>query len=176
MKTAEGAFSCLYKENIKKIYNFIYYKTHHKETAEDLASLTFLKAWQNIDSYSMEKGSAAAWLYAIARNTVIDFYRSQKPNVNVYDVWDLPDSHDLRIDIETKLKIDEIKKYLKKFSVEQRDIIIMRVWQELPYKEIADIVGKSEASCKMIFSRALSQMKKEAPAIMLALIILNGLI
>jgi len=157
------AFAKLYDEYIKKIYNFIYYKTHHKETAEDLTSITFTKAWKNIESFN--KGSIQAWLYTIARNTVIDHYRTVKQDKNIDDVWDLSSNTDIAMDADTVLKVEDVKKYLQDIAPIQRDIVIMRVWQDLSYKEIAEITGKSEANCKVIYSRAISKLKLKMPIV-----------
>ncbi len=156
-------FGQLYDKYIKKIYDFIYYKTLHKETAEDLVSKIFFKALENIGKYSPAKGSFSSWLYKIARNTLIDYYRTKKETIDITDVWDLKSDEDIEKDIENKQELDEIKKYLNKLSPEQREIIIMRVWNELSYKEIAEIMDKSEASCKMMFSRTINILRQEMP-------------
>lgn len=157
------SFGQLYDLYIKKIYDFIYYKTLHKETAEDLTSKVFLKAWQSISRFNSAGGSFSAWLYQIARNAVIDHYRGQKNNRNIEDVWDLSSDEDLARDLDVKNKLADIEKYLQKLSTEQRDIIIMRVWQELSYQEIAVITGKNAANCKVIFSRAIQKLRQEMP-------------
>ena len=82
-------FSGLYDVYIGKIYRFIFYKTSHKETAEDLTSETFTKALKSIEGFSANKGTFQAWLFRIARNTVIDFYRTKKDLKNIDDVWEL---------------------------------------------------------------------------------------
>jgi RNA polymerase sigma-70 factor (ECF subfamily) len=156
-------FGLLYDAYIRRIYDFIYYKTHHKETAEDLVSRTFMKALEKIQTFSLEKGTFQGWLYQIARNTVIDHYRTQKKDVNIEDVWDLKDNQDIARDLEAKMKVEEIKDYLAKLKPEQRDIIIMRVWQGLTYQEIAGITGKTEGSCKMVYSRAIQALRREMP-------------
>lgn len=167
------AFGKLYDEYIKKIYNFIYYKTHHKETAEDLTSATFVKALQNIQKYSLEKGSFSAWLYKIARNTVIDHYRTMKFNYNIEDAWDISSDEKIDFDTDSRLKIEEIKKYIKDFKQTERDIIIMRVWQEMSYREIAEILGKTENNCKVIFSRAIKNLKEKMPLALFISFIFN---
>lgn len=156
-------FGWLYDKYIKKIYDFIYFKTTHKETAEDLTSLTFFKALENIKTFDTNKGAFSAWLYQIARNTVIDFYRTKKENVDIDDIWDLAGNENVERDIDTKAKLQAVEKYLAKLKSEQREIIIMRVWSELTYAEIAEVLGKSEASCKMSFSRAIAVLRKEMP-------------
>lgn len=156
-------FGELYDAYIKKIYEFIYFKTTHKETAEDLTSQTFFKALEKINLFSFEKGSFAAWLYQIARNTVIDHYRTKKDASDIEDIWDLDDKSDIARDLDAKDKLEKVEKYLATLKQEQREIIIMRVWQEMSYQEIADALGKSESSCKMMFSRAITTLRNEMP-------------
>ena len=160
-------FGYLYDMYIKKIYDFVYYKTHHKETAEDLVSKTFMKALEKINGFDNDKGTFQAWLYQIARNTIIDYYRTKKSDLNIDDVWDLAGKENLACDIDARQKLIEVEGYLKKFKSEQRDIIIMRVWQGMPYQEIAEVLGKSEASCKMMFSRTIRTLRKQMPLAML---------
>jgi RNA polymerase sigma-70 factor (ECF subfamily) len=156
----EHWFADVYDNYAERIYQFIYYKTYHRETAEDLTSHTFLKAFENISRFAPEKGSMSAWLYQIARNLVIDHYRSKKSTVSVHDIWDLAGPDDVAVDVENKVRLEQIHTVIKKLPPEQREIIIMRVWQELPYKEIALIMGKSEASLKMMYSRTIARLKE----------------
>jgi len=156
-------FSQLYDKYVKKIFNFIYYKTHHKETAEDLTSETFMKALTKISGFDESKGAFSTWLYQIARNTVIDFYRIKKSNLNIDDIWDLANEENIACDLDTKQKLTEVKKYLKTLKSEQREIVILRVWEGMSYKEISEAMGKSEASCKMAFSRTIKILKEKMP-------------
>ncbi len=162
-KVNRDNFGKLYDEYIKKIFNFIYYKTHHKETAEDLTSETFIKALNNLDSFNENKGSFSTWIYQIARNTVIDFYRTQKHYVNIDDIWDLSKEEDILRDLDTVKKLEDIKEYLKTLKNEQREIVILRVWEGMSYKEISEAMGKSEASCKMAFSRTIKILREQMP-------------
>jgi len=167
-------FALLYDAYIRKIYDFIYYKTHHQETAEDLTSRTFMKALEKISSFRAHKGTFQSWLYQIARNTVIDHYRTNKKDTNLDDVWDLADGQDIERDLDAKMQLKEVEDYLAKLKPEQRDVIILRVWQGLSYKEIAGIMNKSEGSCKMAYSRAIHALRQEMPVVgMLALFLVG---
>lgn len=157
-------FSFLYDSFVDKIYRFIYYKTHHKETAEDLTSDTFLKALENIKSF--REGSFQAWLFKIARNTVIDYYRKKKFVLNIDDVWDLGKKDNVLKDLEMKERMEKVYDVFSKLNPVQREIVLLRIWDDMPYKEIAEIVGKQEGACKMIFARAIAQIKNEIPLIL----------
>lgn len=156
-------FSILYYQYVRKIYKFIYYKVQHRETAEDLTSQTFMKALEKINSFSNEKSSFSTWVYTIARNNVIDYYRTKKNNFDINDVWDLWDNTDIERDTDLKYKLEKVVVYLKELKPEQREIVMFRVWGDMSYKEISEIMGKSEGSCKMIFFRTVKELKEKMP-------------
>ncbi|NCO32140.1 sigma-70 family RNA polymerase sigma factor [bacterium] len=69
----------MYDKYVDKIYNFVYYKTTNKEVAEDIVSDVFISALNNINSFRIQEGSSVkSWLYKIAYNKIIDFYRTNK--------------------------------------------------------------------------------------------------
>lgn len=166
-------FGALFDAYHKKIYTFIYYRTHHKETAEDIASLVFTKALENIGSYNPGRGSFSTWLYQIARNSVIDHYRTFKSTDGIENAFDLPSASNVERDADTRLKLEKVQKLLLQLPAQQRDIVIMRVWDGLSHKEIADILGISEANSKMTFSRAIAKLGKQEALILLILLALK---
>jgi RNA polymerase sigma-70 factor (ECF subfamily) len=156
-------FADLYEFYVKKIYNFIYFKTFHIETAEDLTSKTFLKALENIGKFKSDKAQFSTWLYQIAKNNVIDHYRTHKETTDIEDVWDLSSDADEQIkkDTDTRIMFEKVKKHMSCLSGSQRDVIMLRLWQDLSYREIAEITGKTESSCRIDFSRAIKKIKKD---------------
>ncbi len=165
------AFGRLYDGHIKPIYDFIFYKTLNKEIAEDITSTVFMKAWKNIAQCQSE--SFSAWLYAIARRTVSDYYRQKKDNIDIDDCWDLADPENMFAKIENNLQIGAVKEELKKLKNQDREIIIMRFWLGLSFREIAEYLDKNEGAVKMSLSRALKEIRMRIP---LALIILAPVI
>jgi RNA polymerase sigma-70 factor (ECF subfamily) len=162
----QAAFGTLYNTYIRKIYDFIYFKTLNKEVAEDLSSQVFLKALKHITNFHSD--NFAAWLYTIARHTVIDHYRSDKNYKNIEDCWDLADLGDLVSDANAKLLMDKVKLAMQKLSASDREILTMRLWADMPFKEIADILGKRESAAKVAFGRALDRLRREiAPALLI---------
>jgi RNA polymerase sigma-70 factor (ECF subfamily) len=175
-RISEHEFSEIYDAHAEKIYRFVYYKTLHRETAEDLTSHTFLKALEHIDQFDSSRGSITVWLYRIARNLVIDHFRKKRRTVDIDDVWDLASSENVEAGALDRAQLAEIKEALAKLPAEQRDIVILRVWEDLPYREIAGIMGKTESACKMMFSRVMSRLKDAlVPALIMLFFFRNSL-
>lgn len=163
-KCREGdseAFATLYDRYVEKIYRFVYYKVFSRETAEDIVSDAFLKAFNRISTYDPAKGSFSSWLYRIARNSVIDHYRANEEVSNIEDILGLGFDERLAEKLDAKESFNKISAYLETLSPKQREIIILRVWEELPYKEIAEVVGGSEGSVKMMFLRSIKEIREK---------------
>lgn len=161
------SFGRLYDTYVKKIYDFIYYKTLNKEVAEDITSIVFIKAWDKIGQF--KDGNFSAWLYMIARNAVTDYYRREKGHDDIDDCWDLADKNDFLAEIDDGLNVDIIKEAMKSLKDQDREILIMRFWLDLPFSEIAERLNKKEGAVKMALGRALKDLKNKIP---LAIIIL----
>ncbi|MCC6934078.1 MAG: sigma-70 family RNA polymerase sigma factor [Candidatus Yanofskybacteria bacterium] len=167
-----GAFGRLYERYADPVYVFIYYKTHHRETAEDLTSRVFLKALEHVDSLTPAEQAFRPWIYTIARNTVIDHYRTRRDHADISDAWDLAGDDDIPRDAELRMRLATVQEYLKQLDPVQRDIVLLRVWQDLPYDQIAAIVGKTPENCKVIFSRVVRRMRADL-AVLLAMAIIR---
>lgn len=170
-----SAFEKLYLNHVKGVYQFIYYKTCRHETTEDLTSNTFIKAMEKIHQYNSNKASFKTWLYQIARNQVIDHYRQYKSIQNIEDTWDIKSNENITHKIDSQLKVESIQKYLKTLKPIQREIILLRLWGEKSFSEIAEITGKNEAACKMNFKRTLEKIKNEFPLFTLLILLTQPL-
>lgn len=167
----KNAFAALYNANIKKIYDFIYYKTLNKELAEDLTSQVFLKVLKNITKFS--SNNFTAWLYTIARHTVIDYYRSNQETKNIEDCWDLVDASNLIDDVDDSLSLTKIKLAMQELSSTDRDLLIMRLWLDLSFKDIALSLDKKEATVKVSFGRAVNRLRQKVTPTLFLLISLS---
>lgn len=158
-KWNKDLFVELYDLYVSKIYEFIYFKVWTKSQAEDLTSETFLKAFKSIDSYKQQEWKKfSSWLYTIANNVIIDCFRKQKPEQSLDELSIKYETPDFVKDVDNKQKLTEILKFLDELWTDKKDIFIMRIWNNIPYDEIAQITGKSVTNCKQIFSRTLKKV------------------
>ena len=170
-------FAQLYDLYVEKIFRFVFYKTQHKETAEDIVSETFIKALKGIGNFRGNLGTFQAWLFKIARNSVVDYYRAKKnsPTKDIEEVWDLGENNSILETLTMKQEAKKVVQYFKNLSPIQREILILRVWEEMPYNQIAEIVNKDKNNCKVIFARTIKKLKEEAPLFIIFLLLLKNL-
>lgn len=135
-------FIKLYYEYIKKIYNFVYYRVSHIETAENLTTQIFIKALSNISEFNIDLGIFSVWLYKIAKNIVINYNKNKK---NISD-------HNKENEEEEEENNNE--------EEDKKEIITMKLWDKLSDKEISRIIHRSEEDCIVIFSQIINKMKE----------------
>jgi RNA polymerase sigma-70 factor, ECF subfamily len=167
------AFDELYIRHLKGVFAFVFYRVMDRMTAEDLTSQTFLKALEHIGSYDERKGAFSTWLYRIARNTVHDHFRTLKPHTDIDDVWDLAADENPFLDAAGAIEATRVRDALNALPKDKRELMIMRLWDGLSYKEIAELTGKSEAACKMTFSRTVSDLRQSMGPAAFALFVLS---
>ena len=165
------SFGVLYDIYVEKIFRFSYYKTFDKELAKDITSTTFTRALEKINTYDSKKGPFGAWLYRIARNAIIDFYRTENNTTSTEDVFELWFDSRIAESLDARVSLEKVVDFLKTLSPKQREIITLRIWDNLSYREISEIIGGTEASTKMAFSRAIKLVRETCgPLAVLALL------
>lgn len=147
-------------EHYEKIYTFCYFRVKNKQVAEDLTQETFLKYFEN--DY-IEKGKKLAFLYTIARNLCIDYYRKNKYTQNTQDIDDLKDILVSKsVDIETVLTV---KSAVETLTIEEQEIVLLRFTNELAIGEIANYLKISRFSLyrkiKTIMKKLNQELNKE---------------
>lgn len=155
----ERAFGQIYDLYFAKVYRFIYYRVNHSETAEDLASETFIRVWNKLAQIG-DAAAFQAWLFRIARNLVVDHYRARKITVDITELENFLEYEDNIID-QANLGFDQKKflEALKKLSPDQQVVIKLKFLDELENDEIAKILEKSEGAIRVIQHRAIAELK-----------------
>lgn len=155
------SFGKLYDYHFDAIFRFIYYRTNHQQTAEDLTEEVFLKAYRSLVNLKGGTETLRGWLYSIARNTIIDHYRKAKETVDLDALEQLPSYEDSVVDrLEASDDTLALLETLKKLSPEQQIILKLRFFEDLSITEIATTLNKSEGNIRIIQHRGLQQLKK----------------
>ncbi|MBI5729113.1 MAG: RNA polymerase sigma factor [Candidatus Magasanikbacteria bacterium] len=159
------AFAALYDLYVKRIYRFVYFKVSSHEEAEDITSEVFLKAWHYLQE-KKEVKSFSGLLYRVARNCIIDLYRSKaaKPETVVTDfsekVPEIGDGGGWYADISGKMETQKIIEVLRKLKQEYREVITLRYIDELEINEIAEIVDRSTMAVRVTLHRAVKKLRE----------------
>ena len=170
-------FSKIYDKYIDKIYRFVFLKVNSPEVAEDLTSETFLRGWMAFRGQKTKNNgqraknseqrtkieNPPAFLYQIARNLVVDYYR-EKGKTQIVPAQDYR-IIDPRINLEERANLnsdfEEVRRALSNLKEDYQDVIVYHYLDELSVPEIAKIVQKSEGTVRVLLHRALKSLKNE---------------
>jgi len=140
-----------------RVYHYIYYRVSHREDAEDLTSDVVLKVVQSI---KQQNGNFRAWMYRIARNTVIDWYRRRAVRSEV-SLSEMPgEIADKSVAVSSQvLTKEKLRQGLLILTEEQRQVILLKFIEGYSNDEIAKIMGKSVGAIKLLQFRALKSLR-----------------
>jgi len=167
MPILEEQFLALYDKNVEKIYRYIFFRVGAEETARDLTSEVFLKSWQYFNKTPGEKShqvvNPRAFIYQIARNLIVDFYRqNNRLPISLDEIADktfADKKNDPAELILHSLEMETVRGALTNLSDDYQEIIIWRYLDEMEIREIAEILNKSEGAVRVLLSRALNSLK-----------------
>ncbi|MGN0426029.1 MAG: RNA polymerase sigma factor [Acetatifactor sp.] len=137
-----------------EIYRFCYHHIGSRQAAEDLCQDTFVSFLENAGSHGLIT-KTKSYLYTIARNKCIDYVRKKKP---VY-MDELPEQTDGERD--ASFGEVEMRELLSHLEEDQREVIILRYFQNLKYREIAEVLQISVSKAKFLTARAIERLQKE---------------
>jgi RNA polymerase sigma-70 factor (ECF subfamily) len=154
------AFETLYSNYLTPLYRYFVVRTSDRALSEDLAHTVFIKAWEHSEKLN-DPEKTLPWLFAIARNTLIDYWRKKK-EVLVDDIGlmeekggveNIEDAH------EYKIKIKKIWDALQKITEDQREILTLKFFEGMTNEEICLTLGKSAVAVRALQYRALNSLK-----------------
>lgn len=157
-------FSLFYREHLRDIYNYTYYRTGNHHDAEDLTTQTFLQAYKHFERAQRESNGRPLrpWLIRIAHNLAANYHRdrSRKPTSTLegIDVADEPrNTEKLVVGREEAVAVLE---GVKALPDDRREALIMRFALGMDNREIARALGRSEGAAKVLIHRAIKQLEK----------------
>ena len=148
----------VYENYSDKVMHYILSKISSRSDAEDLFSTVFLKVFEKFPSFDQNKASVSTWVYTIARNTLIDYFRVRKVHEELGEEDAV--TEDAFAGILEEETLDELASALEKLPPRERDLIVLHYYHNLQLKEIAQIMGMSYSNCKVIHSKALARLRQ----------------
>lgn len=172
MQGDNNAFDLLLSRTQESLFTYILFVVHDEDVANDIFQETFVKAIMNLQrcKYS-PKGKFSAWMVRIAHNVIMDWFRYQKMKgcIDLNDENDLSNiSSDEMLDASREMifvnqqVMDDVKKLMEFLPAPQREVVFMRFYQDLSFKEIADITGVSINTSLGRMRYALINMRRMA--------------
>jgi RNA polymerase sigma-70 factor (ECF subfamily) len=143
------------------IFRYLYYRVSDQQTAEDLTSEVFLRMIEKISYYQDQRTSFQAWLFQIARNLSIDYYRKQNTQTSIALEEDFPGKVEEPLElVDRELTSEKLSIALRKLPDNQRDVIVLRFVVGMPIAEVAETLHKTEDSIKGLQRRALIGLRE----------------
>lgn len=156
-------FETVYRKYHKSVFNYIYGRVLHRETAEDLAADVFLAVFANLARFDPALGSLPAWLFTIARNLTHN-YRLRASTRLEESCGDLPErlsgAPEKRGDSLRSPENIRAERILEKLSDEERDFLELRYALGLSNEEIGGISGVSATAVSQRYHRLLAKCRK----------------
>ncbi len=161
------SFEIIYSKYLSPVYRYFIVRTADENLSRDLSQLVFMKAWENIvdkndDRNDIDRQKILPWLFTIAKNTLIDYWRKKK-EIFVDDLEVLEASGDKKYieeDYDYSQRLKDVRSALIKLSEEQREMITLKFFDGLANDEICQILGKSSSAVRALQFRAIKALKE----------------
>ena len=163
-KTEADAFGELYERFVKRIYNYIYYRTGNHQDAEDLTARVFQRALQYLPNYVDRGVPFSAWLYRIAHNLVVNWHRDRgrRKMVPLDDmVLMARDGTAPEHLAERTEEHEQLQEAIGGLPPERQQLLILKFVDRLSNAEIGRIMGRSEGAIKSLYHRTLIALRDE---------------
>jgi RNA polymerase sigma-70 factor (ECF subfamily) len=155
-----AAFAELYDFYLPRIYGFVYRRMQDRCVAEDLTSMTFQRALENVRRSDFRNESFGGWLYRVASNLVVDHVRRDRRYVSLSDLNDGEEPGDLALDaLAAALDRDQVQRALRRLSSNHREVLVLRFYDDLEVPEICAVLGCSREALAVRLHRALRALR-----------------
>jgi RNA polymerase sigma-70 factor (ECF subfamily) len=153
------AFEALYHRYVRSMYGLALRRLRDRQRAEDAVQETFAAVWRSAASYRPERGAAAPWLYAVARNAIIDRLRAR--NEPAAEAPDLPSSEPGPADrAESSFLAWRVHRALEELPPKEREVIELAYWSGMSQSEVAEYLHIPLGTVKTRTRSALSRLSE----------------
>ena len=158
-------FAQLYDELMPKVFAYIHYRVNSEQTTEDLTSIVFEKALANFSKYSSDKAAFSTWIFTIARNSVIDHFRTdaKRQHFDLDDeTIDVPSSEPSPEEqVERQSEKECLLNCLSKLDDQDQEIVRLKFAAEMTNRQISRILNLSESNVGVRLFRAVKKLRED---------------
>lgn len=164
----ERAFALLVERHLPSVYRFLFHLSKSASTADDLTQETFVKVWQHLSRFQTTK-SFQTWIFSIARNTAIDFFRKKQPltfsqledEEREHFADSIQDERPLPTDIlDRQVDAGDLQNALQTISPQAKAVVLMHDLEDMTFQAIADATNESMNTVKSRYRRALLRLRE----------------
>lgn len=163
-KEQQEAFGVLYERYVRKIYNYVYYRTGNHHDAEDLTAMVFYRAMGHIENYTERGVPFQAWLYRIAHNLVANWHRDRgRRKIIALEefIGPGPQSEVPDTQAEDEEEREILLRVIRRLPEERQQLLILKFIEHLSNAEIGEIMDRTEGAIKSLYHRTLIALREE---------------
>lgn len=155
------AFADLYESYFDKVYRYLTLKTGSRAEAEDMTQQVFVKAYRSIRSFKWKGVPFSSWLFRIAHNVMVDFFRRQakQPTVPLDESLVAGDENPMKA-AELRFDVERVAVATRRLTDAQREVISLRFAGGLAIAEVAEAMGKSQGAVKALQHSAIAALRR----------------
>ncbi len=161
----DRAFEDLYREHLKDVYSYCYYRIGNHHDAEDLTEQTFLQAYRHFERARRESDGRPLrpWLIRIAHNLAANYHRdrSRRPTAALDNVEPIEHPHGTEQVVEGRERMRAVMAGIERLADDRREALIMRFSLGMSNREIARALGRTDGATKVLIHRAIKQLEEE---------------
>lgn len=155
----ESVFDQIYRDQLKGLFNFLYYKSGNSELAEDISQEAFLKLWENCNQVVF--AAAKSFLFTVARNTLINKIQRKKVVLKFKNQLDAKhETQNPSFLLEQKEFHQQLMDTINRLPDNQKEVFLLNRVDQLKYREIAELLGISQKAVEKRMHKALITLRK----------------
>ena len=155
----EQDWDAMYAEQLPRVYNYFRYRVGTGPVAEDLTSITFEKAWRARHRYRRDRGAFSTWLFTVARNVAVDYWRQRPPHVPLEHANDIPGGPTPEELAVHRSDVERLARLLDKVGERERELLSLKYGADLTNRAIARLTGLTESNVGTILHRTIQDLR-----------------
>ena len=154
------AYGKIFRICYEDIYDYIIRRVGNRSDAEDLTMQVFAQGLQAVGSYEERGHSVKAWLYRIAHNVVVDHFRGQRQSIEIDELPEIADAHDIEREVSAKEELQGLYREVAKLPSAQAEVLILRFIEDRSVAETAMILDKKEVTVRALQFKAIRSLRE----------------